>query len=201
VETDDRADIVGEAAIKHIRDDDGRLTWEGGVELLLRPSSAAEVELSLAAAHTTNETAWADIAADRNGIDRSVFGSRDISELEMTLRGSLVFTHDLTLQAYGQFFFAKGRYDDFRYLERSSALLPFEYAGQADFNETSLQSNIVLRWEYMPGSTLFAVWSHSRKFEEGGGYRRTFAQEWDRTFLVPPDNIFMVKISYLLSGR
>ena len=31
------------------------------------------------------------------------------------------------------------------------------------FNFKALQSNVVFRWEYEPGSTLFAVWNHGRQ--------------------------------------
>lgn len=31
-----------------------------------------------------------------------------------------------------------------------------------DFNVRTFRSNLVLRWEYRPGSTLFVVWSQDR---------------------------------------
>ncbi|NIU78657.1 MAG: hypothetical protein GWN71_35435, partial [Gammaproteobacteria bacterium] len=38
-----------------------------------------------------------------------------------------------------------------------------------DFNFKQLRSNLVLRWEYRPGSTLFLVWSQGRSHYEPTG--------------------------------
>ena len=42
--------------------------------------------------------------------------------------------------------------------------IPFQ-----DFNVRSWRSNLVLRWEYRPGSTLFVVWQQSRSAEAANG--------------------------------
>ena len=42
--------------------------------------------------------------------------------------------------------------------------LPF-----SDFNVRSWRSNLVLRWEYRPGSTLYVVWQQSREAEAPNG--------------------------------
>ena len=38
-----------------------------------------------------------------------------------------------------------------------------------DFNTLSFRSNVVLRWEWRPGSTLFVVWQQSRAGSEVTG--------------------------------
>ncbi len=43
--------------------------------------------------------------------------------------------------------------------------------GLADFSARELNSNVVLRWEYMPGSALFFIWSHNRADSIGGSPR------------------------------
>lgn len=74
------------------------------------------------------------------------------------------------------------------------------YPGQPDgfipdFNFRSLRGNAVLRWEYLPGSTLFLVWTHGRSDEADYG---AFAlrESLGRLFAHQPDNMFMVKVSY-----
>ena len=67
-----------------------------------------------------------------------------------------------------------------------------------DFNVKQFRSNAVLRWEYLPGSTLFLVWSQGRDhFAQNGSF--DFDQDVRSLFSVTPDNIFMVKISYWMS--
>ncbi|MCX6138648.1 MAG: DUF5916 domain-containing protein [Ignavibacteriales bacterium] len=64
-----------------------------------------------------------------------------------------------------------------------------------DFNYQSLRGNAVLRWEYMPGSALFLVWTQNRANIDANGdleLSRSFNQLTD----VKPDNIFMLKFSY-----
>lgn len=67
-----------------------------------------------------------------------------------------------------------------------------------DFNFKSLRGNAVFRWEYMPGSTLFLVWTQSRSDYENLGFFR-FNRSMERLWNVKPENIFMVKITYWLS--
>lgn len=38
-----------------------------------------------------------------------------------------------------------------------------------DFNVRSFNSNMVIRWEYRPGSTLYVVWQQSRGSQESRG--------------------------------
>jgi len=66
-----------------------------------------------------------------------------------------------------------------------------------NFNYISLRGNAVLRWEYLPGSTLFLVWTQSRQDVDSNGDFR-FGKSLDNLFGVRPDNIFMIKLSYWL---
>lgn len=69
--------------------------------------------------------------------------------------------------------------------------------GKPDFNYRSLRGNAVLRWEYLPGSALFLVWTQSREdIESSGDFQ--FGRSVERIVNVKPDNIFMLKLSYWL---
>ena len=74
---------------------------------------------------------------------------------------------------------------------------PSQTIDNPDFNYVSLRGNAVLRWEYMPGSTLYLVWAQNRENVEAAG-RFRFGHSVNRLFNVKPDNIFMLKISYWL---
>jgi hypothetical protein len=69
---------------------------------------------------------------------------------------------------------------------------------QPNFNVFDFNANLVVRWEYRPGSTLFIVWSQKRnKYLSGGNFKlgddikTLFADTY-------PHDIFMVKLSYRL---
>ena len=62
------------------------------------------------------------------------------------------------------------------------------------FNWASLQMNTVLRWEYRPGSTLFAVWTHDR--DQFGQDPWALGASLDRLRSAPARNIVQLKVSY-----
>jgi hypothetical protein len=66
-----------------------------------------------------------------------------------------------------------------------------------NFSRVSLRGNAVLRWEYMPGSTLYFVWTQSRYNKVLDG---TFNMKnsIDRLSDTSADNIFMIKLTYWL---
>ncbi|MCY1722135.1 DUF5916 domain-containing protein [Prolixibacteraceae bacterium Z1-6] len=68
-----------------------------------------------------------------------------------------------------------------------------------DFNVKEFLSNLVLRWEYQPGSIIYLVWSQNRNsFENIGKFK--FNNDIGDLFGEHPNNIFLVKFSYRI-GR
>jgi len=66
-----------------------------------------------------------------------------------------------------------------------------------DFNYLSLRGSAVLRWEYLPGSTLYFVWTQNRQDTEPTG-EFNFGHSFNNLFNLNADNIFLIKISYWL---
>jgi len=67
--------------------------------------------------------------------------------------------------------------------------------GTPDFNFLQFRSNLVVRWEYRPGSALFLVWSQGRTgYDSLGDFR--FGRDFGNLFDVRPDNVFLIKFSY-----
>ena len=67
-----------------------------------------------------------------------------------------------------------------------------------DFNFRQFRSNLVLRWEYTPGSTLFLVWQQQRSRSGGtGGF--SAGQDLNDLFDTYPSNIFLLKFNYWFS--
>jgi len=74
---------------------------------------------------------------------------------------------------------------------------PFAFSNP-DFSSRSLRTNLVLRWEYMPGSTLFLVWNHDRwNWVSDPTFRGL--KEFERLLDDPAQNTFLVKVNYWLS--
>ncbi len=64
-----------------------------------------------------------------------------------------------------------------------------------DFNYKSLRGNAVLRWEYLPGSAIYFVWTQNRSHDETIGALE-FSRSFDRLLSAKVDNIFLIKMSY-----
>ncbi|HXU03442.1 MAG TPA: DUF5916 domain-containing protein [Polyangia bacterium] len=114
--------------------------------------------------------------------DPLYFGKLTANSVSATLRASYTFTPQLTLQAYGQAFLAIGHFDDLRQIARppmgsppinvhlsdlaaapqATPVAPATMIPPADFKDAAINVNVVFRWEYRLGSTIYFVYSHSQ---------------------------------------
>ncbi len=64
-----------------------------------------------------------------------------------------------------------------------------------NFEFLQFRSNLVVRWEYIPGSTVYLVWSQGRTdFDNQGEF--IFGRNWDNLFSTHPHDVFLLKVSY-----
>jgi hypothetical protein len=153
---------------------------------------------------SVNYSAGIDIAQwitnqdpDGDGALDHVYGTLDRDVVDMTFRTTYSFHRDLTLQMYLQPFVAVGDYRDIRRLARprSFEFEPVAIAYDPDFNTKSLRGNLVLRWEYVRGSTLFVVWDMSQADYARPGEFSLF-RDLRSTFGGDATNVLMVKATY-----
>lgn len=67
-----------------------------------------------------------------------------------------------------------------------------------DFNFQQFRSNLVIRWEYRPGSTIYLVWSQSRTNNLTDG-TFVYGNDMRDLFNIVPYNVFLLKFSYWFS--
>ena len=67
--------------------------------------------------------------------------------------------------------------------------------GNPDFNFKQFQSNLVVRWEFTPGSMVYLVWTQNKTNYNGLG-TFDFSHDMDQLFSTIPTNVFMIKLSY-----
>ncbi len=153
---------------------------------------------------------------------RWLFASIDRSTLSTRFRMNYAFSPTLTLEGYAEPFAASGRYYNIGELDapRSRDLRTYGTDGTTirreadgsrtvsdrgstfvvapeDFNVLSLRSNVVLRWEWNAGSTLFLVWQQSRRASEALGDHVGVRSLWHTT-RAAGDNFFSIKATYWL---
>ncbi len=167
--------------------------------VIVRPLSWMQYDLNGEFQRVRNQEAWA-----ANGFDSvksaayALFADRGTDQYNLTFRSTVTFAREITLQFYGQIFLAKGHYENFRRLVSPYDFLPQAFTGSPDFNRQELHTNLVLRWEYFPGSTLYLVWSQARG-SGAGNYFASFIQDLNDTFRIPPSNVLLLKASYWLT--
>jgi Domain of unknown function (DUF5916)/Carbohydrate family 9 binding domain-like len=137
-----------------------------------------------------------------------LFAHLDQKTISTTFRIDYTATPTLTVQLYASPFVSKGHWSNLRELSATPRADAYDaryqpYAGSSpffqDFNAKFFNSNLVVRWEYRPGSTLFLVWSQGRSdFEDVMG-TRSIRGDFGRLFNAYPRNTFLIKASYWLS--
>ena len=134
-----------------------------------------------------------------------VFGELDQQTWDLTLRSSFLFDRDKSLELYLQPYLTVGDYTDGRELARPDSYEFRPYDGldiaTKDFSYGAVNLNLVYRWEYRPGSTIYLVWTHSRnKYETQGSHPGpgAFSNNFGTDPLVDneAENRFQIKVSY-----
>lgn len=179
----------------------GSWGWGWDATLVWRPTERLETRLDGSYGHKPQGARFLELANDRV----AVFGAQDPAFLSLTLRQQLVITPRLTLQAYAQLFSDVVRYGPFYAAPldgvttvAAAAVSPFPWeGGTRNSHASSLNVNVVLRWEYRLGSTLFLVYSHSQQeFVPRDGVPLS-TSEWPvRLFDGPAVDTVMLKWSF-----
>jgi hypothetical protein len=67
-----------------------------------------------------------------------------------------------------------------------------------DFSIFEFRTNLGIRWEYIPGSSAYQVWTHRTTGRSPDG-RFSFSENINGLLDVTPTNVFLLKISYRFS--
>ncbi|RMF21592.1 MAG: hydrolase, partial [Bacteroidetes bacterium] len=163
---------------------------------------------------------------DFQGTPRYIVGAVEQKTLQFVIRLNYAITPDLSLQYYGQPFISRATYEGFGFVqapdarsftERFHRFSPAQITLQGDtfevdenedktvdytfakpdFNFVQFRSNLVLRWEYLPGSELFLVWSQSSTPDAFDDLERGLLSSLsDNLFGTKAHNIFLLKTTY-----
>jgi hypothetical protein len=163
-------------------------------------------------------------ATPANNDTRYILGRIQNQTLTTTLRLNYSFTPDISLQFYGQPFISKGRYTDLNYVlnplgnsindrisvyneqqialendryiidENTDGVTDYSFSNP-DFSFTQLQTNLVARWEYIPGSEIFLVWARG-SVGDADLSNSLVDSVSDQVFRTPANDTFLVKFTY-----
>jgi hypothetical protein len=155
---------------------------------------------------------------------RYILGAIDQKTWSASLRINYSINPNLSIQFYGSPFITRGTYSDFNIVTNSEAVDLSERVSWLDQNQISkvnnvynvdenkdnikdyefndpdfafmqFRSNLVVRWEYIPGSELFLVWS--RGASGSADVNRSLASSVHNLVInQPSDDTFLIKATY-----
>jgi hypothetical protein len=184
-----------------------------------RPTNALNLSISPNVNINKNEMQYVD-TPEANGQPRYVVGEINQTTIRLVMRATYMLTPNLSIQYYGQPFGTAGQYSNFksitdakaseypnRFASLSTSLTNDIYSvdenndgnpdysfGKPDFNFGQFRSNMVMRWEYIPGSTFFLVWTRERNgaFYDSHSSHKNYSFDFDQK----GHNIFLMKYTY-----
>jgi len=211
LEGDSRRSLVPFMWVNYFRTDGGR-TWSLNLnpELEFKLSTRFTTYLSANLTRRRDDAQWYNNYTDSlTGVTHYTFARLDRRTLGVTWRVDYTFTPNVSLQVYAQPFVSKGTYRDIRELARPrAAAYADRFQPYADtsvtndpggFNFKQFRSNVVFRWEYRPGSTLFLVWSQGRERRDPREGNESYLGDFRRIFDLRSSDTFLIKVSYWLA--
>jgi len=153
---------------------------------------------------------------------RYVVANLDQKTAGAELRMDCSLTPSLSIQLYAQPLVSSGRYTNYRELARPGSYdfnvygrdngstidesngtadpdgggpAPAIDLGHPDFTFRTVRGNMVVRWEYLPGSTAYFVWTQDRTGFSGDG-RFSLKPSLSELSRTPANNVFMVKLAH-----
>jgi len=188
-----------------------------------QPTDAFSMSFNVEYANLYDRTQYVTETSFNNNA-RYILGQIQNQTLTTTLRLNYSFTPDISLQFYGQPFISNGRFTDLNYVlnplgnsiddrisvydanqidfqnenytidENRDGVIDYSFRNP-DFSFVQLQTNLVARWEYIPGSELFLVWARGSvgNVDAANDLLNSVS---DQVFREPANDTFLVKFTY-----
>ena len=226
VESSDASRTRGEFEVAYGRNEDGGLLFNASGGITMQPGSQWQLSIEPQYERELDTQQFVTALAGGGSAtfgNRYVFAHIDRSTYSTQFRWNYTFKPDLTLDFYGEPFAASGRYSHIGELiaARSRQMRLYGTDGttlstlpdgtrrvtdgaasftlrDTDFNVQSFRSNLVLRWEWRAGSTLYLVWQQDGESEITAP-QRISAGDMFSSFGRRGDSFFAVKVAYWFS--
>ena len=172
--------------------------------------------------HSVENNKYVTTKVDLNNSTKYLVGTIDRNTISSTLRFEYFISPEISLQYYGNPYASTGKYNNFREVaDASNKSLDLRYhkltqvplpdignnyalqnqygyiynLSNPDFNFQEFRSNLVGRWEFKPGSTLYLVWTNTRS-AYSDQRNQSILESFGNIMKVPSQNVFMIKFSY-----
>lgn len=171
-----------------------------GTEVRLSTRPVPSVQLSLG-------PAWQVSGSGHQYVDTLDSGDVLVGRIarqtaSVKLRASWALTPSMTLQVYAMPYWTAGTYNGFyrvsaprapAYRDRFTSI---GYDGDDRFLFEEVRSNLVFRWEYLDGSTLFLVWSHDQGLNRADAGTLVLRRDINSLLGAPSHDVITLKLAH-----
>jgi len=196
-----------------------------GPSLVVQARSNLDLAIGPSLTAQVIDNQWVDELTDAMGEPHYLMARIRQVTTALTLRANYTYSPALSMQLYAQPFVGAGRYAEYKevvspqasdYADRFDVVQAGEFFDDTDGNRTvdqdgdgvpdftfelpdfnlrELRTNLVVRWEYRPGSALFLIWSHGRTSESPDG-RYLLADDLAHLADEPGEHVVLAKLNY-----
>jgi hypothetical protein len=209
-------------------DDDYQQSNSFGMELAYRPFDFLELSFEPSYTFSESDVIYIDKFEEQDLNHSIVYlvSAIDKEFVNFDFRINVGITPNLSIQYWGQPFLFSGDYYDFKKVINASftnwqdQYYTFNQI-DIDFNDSydtytihdgsnaytlenpdfsffEFRSNLVVRWEYLPGSTAYLVWSQGRTGDDPNG-NFSLSDNISKLAQITPHNVIHLKLSYRFS--
>jgi len=175
--------------------DRGGSWWANYVGMEIRPRSDMEFSLGTNIVRNFGTTRWVENPDE----ETTLFADLDKDQVSLHASAGMMIHKNLSCQLSAQGLISGLDYRNYRPYLGNGIYGPTESSYDHDFNWSSLNSTLLVRWEYRPGSTLYMVWTRSKSDYDDSVNNLDISRDFDRFFSAGSTNVFLVKASYRIN--
>ncbi len=165
--------------------------WAHYTGLFFHPRSNMEYSVGANIYRIFDQTRWVT-----NNDGQPIFADLDQDRFTFDVTAAIMLSKNLSFQLSGQGYLTGLDYSNYRPYLGGDRYGPNIDIGNLDQNYSALNSTMVIRWEYLPGSTLYLVWTRVFDETDRSVHNLDLNRDLGRLFSAGSNNVWLVKASY-----
>jgi hypothetical protein len=179
----------------HLGDSRTSPWWGGEFLVRYRPLSYMEFSAHTRYTHDFGQLSWVENPDEAT----TIFATRDQDIVSLDVTAGVMLSRDLSCQLSAQGLLSGLDYHDYRPYLGDGAYGPLQEGYDHDYKYSALNSTLLVRWEYQPGSTLYLVWTRAHDEVDDAATALVPGRDAERWFSDDGRNLFLIKASYRLA--
>ncbi len=127
-----------------------------------------------------------------------IFGRRGLNTIENVFQTTFIISSRMAFDFRQRHYWMKATYDEYFQLSPDGRLSATDYQQNNDFTFNSFNIDMIMRWEFAPGSELAFAWKNAILTYKSGEAVDNYFDNLRATLDSPADNSFSIKVLYYL---